>query len=341
MWPSINQSHTSLVLHPSSESCMQHTLDLPTGYRLRRDSDILTLCRSDDSIVARFSAAGADLNEVRKAAEQDYQGTIYNHEAPIPGAVTDQPCLRVRFFGHFEMLCNGEPLSLGRNGKPLAIFKYLLAHRDRRVSQEHLMEWLWPESSLKKARSSLNVAICTLRKLLSDCSAGLQNCILLEQGYYRLCSSVRVVTDVEEFDLRYEQGRLLEKINRMEGAAEYERAVELYRGEYLLEHLYEDWTMVERERLSNVYLDMLKWLAVYYKEAEQLRESIRIIYRMLEKDRSHENSHLLLTECYALLGSYGRALHQYRLFKGVLKRTHGTEPSVETEERFENVLGRL
>jgi LuxR family transcriptional regulator, maltose regulon positive regulatory protein len=320
---------------------MQHTLDLPTGYRLRRDPDILTLCRSDGSMVARFSGIGADLNEIRKAAEQDYQGTIYDHEALMSDAVTDQPCLHIRFFGHFEILCNGEPLGLGRNGNAPAILKYLLAHGERRVSRDHLIEWLWPESTPKKGRSSLNVAICTLRKLLSDCSAGLQNCILLEQGYYRLCSSVRVEKDVDEFDFRYEQGRLLEKTNRMEGAAEYERAVELYRGEYLLEHLYEDWTMVERERLSNVYLDMLERLAVYYKESEQLRESIRISYRILEKDRGHENSHLLLTECYALLGSYGRALRQYRLFKGVLKSTHGTEPSVEMEKRFEKVLGRL
>jgi LuxR family transcriptional regulator, maltose regulon positive regulatory protein len=320
---------------------MQHTLDLPTGYRLRRDPDILTLCRSDDFIVARFSGTGADLSEVRKAAEQDYYpGAIYDHESPIPDAVADKPCLQVRFFGHFEILCNGEPVGLGRNGKALAIFKYLLAHRDRRVSRNYLMEWLWPESTPKKAGSSLNVAICTLRKLLSECSAGLQNYILLEEGYYGLCPTVRVESDVEEFDLRYEQGCRLEKTNCNEGAAEYERAIELYRGEYLLDDLYEDWTMVERERLSNAYLDMLERLAVYYKETEQLRESIQICYRILQKDRGHENCHLLLTEAYALLGSYGRALRQYRLFKGVLNSTYGTEPSVETEERFEKVLGR-
>lgn len=320
----------------------QRALDLPTGYRLRRDPDILTLCRSDDSTVARFSGVGADLNEIRKTAEQDcYPGTIYNYASPIPEALTDQPCLQVRFFGHFEILCNGEPVGLGRNGKALAIFKYLLAHRDRRLSRDHLMESLWPESTPNKARSLLNVAICTLRRLLNDCSAGLQNYILLEEGYYRLCPTVWVVTDVDEFDRRYEQGCRLEKINRIEGAAEYERAIELYRGDYLLDHLYEDWTMVERERLSNAYVDMLEQLAMYYKQTEQLQKRIQLCYRILKKDRSHENSHLLLTEAYALIGSYGRALHQYRLFKGVLKSTHGTEPSVETEERFEKVLGRL
>src|SRR3712207_7838148 len=54
-----------------------------------------------------------------------------------------------------EMFCNGEAVTLRRNGKALAILKYLLAHRTRSVSQDHLMGWLWPESNLKKARWSL------------------------------------------------------------------------------------------------------------------------------------------------------------------------------------------
>src|SRR3712207_8015831 len=72
-----------------------------------------------------------------------------------------------------------------------------------------------------------------------------------------LCSEVQVLSDVDEFDTHYERGR---RLHREEGtleraAAHYERAVSLYRGEYLVEDLYEDWTMVERERLSNAYID--------------------------------------------------------------------------------------
>jgi LuxR family maltose regulon positive regulatory protein len=185
------------------------------------------------------------------------------------------------------------------------------------------------------------VAVCALRKHLSERSAGLQNYVLLDQGYYRLCPSVRVATDVEEFDLRYEEGHRLEKTDRAEGAAQCEKAVELYRGEYLLEDLYEDWTMIERERLSHAYLDMLERLALYYKGTEQIKESNRICHWMLEEDCCHETSHLLLTEIYVLLGSYGRALHQYRLFRSILKGACGTEPSLETQKRFEEVLGRL
>jgi hypothetical protein len=145
---------------------------------------------------------------------------------------------------------------LGRNAKALAILKYLLAYQARPVSQDHLMGWVWPESNLKNARWSLNSAIYILPRILSSCSASTTvNYILLEEGYYRLCPTVEVATDLDEFDVHYEQGRL-EKANWTEEAAACcERAVGLRRGDYLIEDLYEDWTMVERERLSNAYVD--------------------------------------------------------------------------------------
>jgi len=251
-----------------------------------------------------------------------------------------QPALQVRFFGHFEMFCDGEMMPLGRSGKALTILKYLLANRTRPVSQDHLMGWLWPESNLKKARWSLNSAIHGLRKLLSGCSSSVSmNYVFLEDGYYRLSPSVRVTTDVEAFDRHHERGRRLEKDRRMrEAAVEYEKAIELYRDDYLVEDLYEDWTMVERERLANAYIDILGRLAVHYMEVEQHQESIRACYRVLEKDRCHEDSYRLLMQCYARLGLRARALHQYRMCEQILGQEYGTSPSPETRSLYLKLL---
>ena len=313
------------------------SLELPTGYYLERDPDVLVLRRLDGSMVGAFSARGAAAEAVERVIEESARGEP-SAGREVPGAAP--PALRARFFGHFELLCDGEALHLGRNGKALSILKYLLANRSRPVSQDHLMGWLWPESNLKKARWSLNSAIHGLRKLLGGCpSSDAITYVLLEEGYYRLSPEVRVATDVEEFDERYERGRGLERAGRSgEAALEYEEAVELYSDDYLLEDLYEDWTMVERERLTNAYVDMLDRLAAHYLEAGQLRESMRSCYRALEKDRCHEDSHRLLMRCYARLGQRGRALRQYRLCERVLGREYGTAPSPETRAMYRNLL---
>lgn len=47
--------------------------DLPPGYRLGNDPDILLLLRPDGSVVAAFSARGADPPEVIAAAWEDYE----------------------------------------------------------------------------------------------------------------------------------------------------------------------------------------------------------------------------------------------------------------------------
>ncbi len=317
------------------------SLELPTGYYLERDPDVLILRRLDGSMVGAFSARGVAPEAVLGAIEEATpRPSSADLEAPMPVA---RSALRARFFGHFEMFCNGEAVTLRRNGKALAILKYLLAHRTRSVSQDHLMGWLWPESNLKKARWSLNSAIHVLRKLLSRCpSPATMNYILLEEGYYRLCPTVRVETDIDEFDVSYEQGRRLEKTHRTEeAAAEYEKAIELYRGDYLVEDLYEDWTMVERERLANAYVDMLDRLAVHYMESGQPQESIRSCYKLLEKDRCHEDSYRVLIRCYVSLGLRGRALRQYRLCEEILRRTYNMEPSSKTRAVYRSILRKI
>jgi LuxR family transcriptional regulator, maltose regulon positive regulatory protein len=165
------------------------------------------------------------------------------------------------------------------------------------------------------------------------------NCILLEEGYYRLNPAITVLTDVAIFAAYYERGRRLQKEGKMaDAAAEYEKAVQLYRDDYLIEDLYEDWTLVERERLSNLYMDMLTHLATRYLERGRFQESIQACYQLLEKDCCHENSYRLLVQCYAQLGFHGRASRQYGLFENMLKRNCGMEPSPHTRAVFENAL---
>jgi LuxR family maltose regulon positive regulatory protein len=164
--------------------------------------------------------------------------------------------------------------------------------------------------------------------------------VVLEEGYYRLCPDVRVARDVEEFDAHYERGRRLEKAGQgREAVGAYEEAVALYRDDYLLEDLYEDWTMVERERLANAYVDMLGRLAVYYLESGQHQMSIWACYRLLEKDRCHEDSYRVLMRCYVDLGLRGRALRHYRLCEDVLEQEYGTAPSSETRSLYSSLLG--
>ena len=85
-------------------------------------------------------------------------------------------------------------------------------------------------------------------------------------------------------------------------------------------------------------MDMLGRLAVHYMESFQYQESIRGCYRVLEKDRCHEDSYRLLMRCYARLGLRGRALDQYRICEKILGQEYGTSPSSETQSLYASIL---
>jgi len=54
------------------------------------------------------------------------------------------------------------------------------------------------------------------------------------------------------------KGVALEKASRVsEAVAEYEKAARLYRDDYPIEDLYEDWTAVERQRLTDAYYRLI------------------------------------------------------------------------------------
>ncbi len=316
--------------------------ELSNRYYLERDPDVLVLRRDDGSLAAAFSSRGAAPEAVRWAAEEAGCGEASveafdgRRESPSPALG-----LRANFFGRFVLLLDGEVVSLGRNAKALAILRYLLARRSRPVPQDYLMGWLWPESEPKRARWSLNSAVYALRKLLGDCLPTLpaSETILLEKGRYRLSPHIRLSVDTDEFDSRLAKGRRLEEAGRVpEAVAEYEKAAGLYRGDYLIEDLYEEWTTIERERLVDGYTDLLRRLAVHHVEAGRPRESVRACYRVLEKDRCDEDTHRLLMECFVRLGQRTRALRQYGLCERALEREYGMTPSPQTRSFYASIL---
>ena len=318
-------------------------LQLPPGYYLEYDPDILVIRHIDGSLVAAFSARDTEPKEIQKTAEENARQrlSLNRRDASSLGAVSDRARLWVRFLGRFEVICCCGTVLLSSNTKALAIFKYLLTHKPSSVSQDYLMGWLWPEVNFDRARWSLNSAVRALRELLNNCSRLVHNAdaLVFEDGCYQLSSTIEVLTDVDEFDAYYERGHRLQKEGRMgEAITEYEKAVELYQGDYLVENLYEDWTMIERERLASVYMDILCRLARYYlEEREQPLESIWACYKLLKKHPCHEEAYKLLMKCYARLGLRSRALDQYRLCSHMLRCVHGMEPSLELQAVCDSV----
>ncbi|MEZ4733107.1 MAG: bacterial transcriptional activator domain-containing protein [Caldilineaceae bacterium] len=111
------------------------------------------------------------------------------------------------------------------------------------------------------------------------------------------------------------------------------QAVQLYQGD-LLEGWYQDWCILERDRLQNIYLAMLDKL-VGYSEAHQAYEAgLAYGAEILRYDRAREQTHRQLMWLYYLAGNRTAALHQYESCVAALQEELGVAPATSTTNLY-------
>jgi DNA-binding SARP family transcriptional activator len=119
-------------------------------------------------------------------------------------------------------------------------------------------------------------------------------------------------------------------------AAVLEEAVQLYRGD-LLEGWYQDWCLYERERLQNVYLDMLDKLMAYCEAHQQYEAGAEYGAKILRCDRARERTHWRLMRLRYLAGDRAGALRQYERCVAALDQELGVRPSQRTVALCEQI----
>jgi DNA-binding SARP family transcriptional activator len=244
----------------------------------------------------------------------------------------------VHMLGTFSLNVQDLKLKLPPS-RGLSVLKYLLLHHKKKVAREVLMDVFWPDAEPDTARNSLNVAMHSLRKALRTII--FLPVIVFEDGAYGLESNLQVWLDVEEFEKCVKAGQRLEARGQLTSAvSEYESAISLYQGDFLEQNLYEEWTVLDRERLRISYLDTLDRLSQIYFSQERYAACIAVCQLILAHDHFREDAHCLLMRCYSRQGQYHLARRQYQVCVDVLKIELEVEPGLETKQLYERIRQR-
>lgn len=248
---------------------------------------------------------------------------------------TDLIPVDVHMLGAFNLTIQDLKLKLP-SSRGLSVLKYLLLHHKQKVGRELLMDVFWPDAEPETARNNLNVAMHSLRKALR--SIIFLPVIIFEDGAYGLESNLQVWLDVEEFEKCVKAGQRLEARDQLTSAvSEYETAISLYQGDFLEQNLYEEWTVLERERLRMAYLDTLDRLSQIYFSQERYAACITVCQLILAHDHCREDAHCLLMRCYSRQGQYHLARRQYQICVDALEIELEVEPSPETKLLYERI----
>ena len=240
------------------------------------------------------------------------------------GTTKSGTIIRVSMLGGFRVQigCNEIPDTEWKTRKIQGILKYLLLNRDRFIHKEFLTELFWPDTDGKAAMASMNVAMYELRRVLSAYGLALddKSPLICDHGNgYEIVSSDCLEIDADKFVRLYDVYTLYSS-GGGDVRSVLTQLVDLYTGELLPQDIYEDWTMVERERIKSMFLSAAHRLTKIYMDEGSFGDAETLLSKALTADAYNEHTRRMLADLYRQTGRTNAAQEIINAFgRGVEK----------------------
>ena len=246
--------------------------------------------------------------------------------------------LKFTLFGSGKASYNDDTLPGFPHQQSSLLLCFLLLNRDRPHHRDRLAAIFWEDQPSSVARKYLRNALWRLRQSLREAGAGETNYLTVDEESVSFVPTSRYWLDIEVFESAIGRYRNIpvEKLTE-EQAANIEAATALYTGD-LLEGVYEDWCLHDRERLQSMYLGALRSLMRFHEQRGQYDHALQYGNRILACDDTREDIHRFIMWLHWLSGDHSSALAQYKRCKQILRDEVGVPPAEETEQLYRLVL---
>ena len=229
-----------------------------------------------------------------------------------------------------------------RRKKARQLFQLLLTMRSGKVERDQIVDVLWPELGPEEAQRDFKIAMSALYGVLEP---GRQRntppaYISRDGTLYGLRPEADLALDAQRFEDRVAAGDRLYEEEREAALEEYGQALALYKGEYLQEYPYEEWSSEERERLLTLYLRTAERVAQALLDQEAWQESIEVNRLILARDDCWENAYRMMMIAYDRLGNQAQVQRTYQRCLERLRVELDVEPAGATVALYESILAR-
>jgi len=240
--------------------------------------------------------------------------------------------LRIYTLGRFEIVKDGAPLRFSGKvqKKPIEMLKAIISFGGRDVNEDQLMDCLWPEAAGDTANLSFRTTLHRLRKMIGieEAVQSGERRLALDQHYCRvdIWTFQRATKSIA--DLLKEKSR--GNIDLIMDLSE--KAVSMYKGDFLSADDTLPWTFTMRERLKEKYIRLINTFGHCCEETGQGERAVECYKKALDADILQEEFYRYLMLCYEKLGRHAEALRTYDRCRSAFHTMLGVEPSSKTEE---------
>jgi DNA-binding SARP family transcriptional activator len=231
--------------------------------------------------------------------------------------------IEIRFLGQPLVADAGEPVKLARRATTLTMLALLILRRDRPVSRTYLAFTLFPDLSDEQALSELRRYLFHLSKALTP--RGSEPYLIVDSETVRWNDRSDAFVDILAFERMAQDPQT------------HEEAVDLYGGD-LLEDIYDDWVVAERERLRSMLFGMLEGLIERFRRARMFPKALAYANRLLVADPWREDVVRRVMSIRYASGDATGALATFDRFAKQLRDDMGVDPMAETVALRETIL---
>ncbi|MEM7117133.1 MAG: tetratricopeptide repeat protein [Chloroflexota bacterium] len=223
---------------------------------------------------------------------------------------------------------DGKTAAILSSPKGCALLAYLIV-RGQTESREHLADVLWEPSSTSQGLRNLRVLLTRIRAWLPDVV---------------ITRKTIAFTPLADEQVDYLQ---LQEALEQKDTEKLLTGLQLYRGDLLTGFYLDDaprfqeWLIIERERLRQTVLTAFRTLCQEYVKRADWPAVVAVAKRWLTVDELNEEAVYQLIQALSASGELNAARQAYEIFQTALKREVGVVPETETAVLYEEIKVRL
>lgn len=251
--------------------------------------------------------------------------------------------VKVQMLGGLNLYVDGSPLSdkSERSKQLKSLLAYLLIRRFDHVSQERLIQVLWPEENSDNPANALKNLIYRLRQLLikNDLLKDIE-CINCKGGTYSWNNEITCTIDAEELDNLCKEAADLHQTSSVR-IEKYLKALNLYKGGFLSDFCYDEWVIPLTSYYQNIYMTCLYEAVQLLILEERYNDIVNICEQALANEPYEESIHEILLKALVKLGKKNKALEHYEYISQKFYKDLGVKLSQSIRDLHKELVKSL
>lgn len=244
----------------------------------------------------------------------------------------------IRMLGPFSVERASAPIDAARFGsrKAREVLKWLADRRNDVVSDDILIDALWPELPQERALRSLRVRTSELRKTFAfgdDVGNVLER---IDNGYVLRTVPGVLAVDVDQFLHLAQRGSAASSARA--AIPLLEQALLLYRGDYMADDMETVQWQAVRQHCRAAFMQVVTRLADCYEQTGRYDAAIDLINSVLARPDREEAHYRTLMRLQYRKGDQTGVLRTYRECRAFLDEELGVRPMPETMQLLQTVL---